>query len=76
MNRVYCWYSGHVFELDENNKCPECGMDDHKVYDADNCGSFTPLRDVNRGTHCLLPIGHPGSCSYELESILERIHES
>jgi hypothetical protein len=80
MNRFYCWRVGAVLEMNVGDKCPECGTN-HIVYESNNCGSFVELpaekRILNQvGTHCVLPINHPGSCSHDLEIIAEEIHDS
>ena len=76
MMRAYCWRVGGVFEIIDG-KCLDCGSIDHKIYEADNCGRFVSTPEKKgEGTHCVLPIDHPGKCHYNLEKIAEEIHES
>lgn len=82
MKRFYCWRVGAVFEINVGDKCPECGCIDHNIYEEDNCGNFVELpmekRVLNQGagTHCILPISHPGQCSWNRDIVAENIHES
>lgn len=62
MTRVYCWYTGNVFELDERGLCPECGVHTtkHRDVDGELCQSFAECK-MNHGHPCELAIGHSGS---------------
>ena len=60
--RRYCWRVGIAVELDDLEKCPECGTTGimHRVLeDQDKCGCFAAITDANGGP-CILPIGHDG----------------
>jgi hypothetical protein len=77
--RVYCFRVGLVFDVEDGLKCPECGFSNHPEYKADNCGCYVSDIDLAHrgyGDNCVLPIGHPGKCSLNPESIAAAIHES
>jgi len=60
--RRYCWRTGAVYELAEDEVCPECGSlgGIHRPVPVQTeCGAFAPITDSSGGP-CFLPIGHEG----------------
>lgn len=83
--RRYCWRAGAALELEDGERCPECGDPGHRpVADQERCGGFVgfevPRGDEleGKGEPCLLLAGHAGKCrgalmKPDVEELLRRL---
>ena len=60
MSRRYCGRVGAAFEIQDGERCPECGYDEHREVPSGECGSFAACPDGDHGHGCTMPPGHEG----------------